>query len=141
MTYANMHQSNVPHLLYTLLTQTKAKKFRAGFIKKDGSYRTGKFDFKYRKTWKQTDGTMYQRKGKARTTKREDYLLAHDLEKKAPRNISYQRLLWISVGKKIWGVSQFRLADEHIRLYVLNPTKYSQLKNLLRGNLDGSTMQ
>jgi hypothetical protein len=78
---------------------------------------------------------------KARTTKREDYLLAHDLDKKAPRNISYQRLLWISVGKKIWGVSQFRLADEHIRLYVLNPTKYSQLKNLLRGNLDGSTMQ
>ena len=141
MTYANMHQNNVPHLLYTLLTQTKAKKFRAGFIKKDGSYRVGKFDFKYRKTWKQTDGTMYQRKGKARTTKREDYLLAHDLEKKAPRNISYQRLLWISVGKKIWGVSQFRLADEHIRLYVLNPTKYSQLKNLLRGNLDGSTMQ
>jgi hypothetical protein len=45
-------------------------------------------------------------------------------------------LLWISVGKKIWGVSQFRLADEHIRLYVLNPTKYSELKNLLRGNLE-----
>ena len=112
-----------------------------GLSKKDGSYRVGKFDFKYRKTWKQTDGTMYKRKGKARTTKREDYLLAHDLEKKAPRNISYQRLLWISVGKKIWGVSQFRLSDEHIRLYVLNPTKYSQLKNLLRGNLDGSTMQ
>ena len=63
------------------------------------------------------------------------------LVKKAPRNISYQRLLWISVGKKIWGVSQFRLADEHIRLYVLNPTKYSQLKYLLRGNLDGSTIQ
>ena len=83
----------------------------------------------------------YKRKGKARTTKSEDYLLAHDLVKKAPRNISYQRLLWISVGKKIWGVSQFRLADEHIRLYVLNPTKYSQLKNLLIGNLDGSTMQ
>ena len=100
-----------------------------------------KFDFKYRKTWKQSDGTMYKRKGKARTTKRQDYLLAHDLDKKAPRNISYQRLLWISVGKKIWGVSQFRLADEHIRLYVLNPTKYSHLKNLLRGNLDGSTMQ
>ena len=99
------------------------------------------FDLLNRKTWKQTDGTMYQRKGKARTTKREDYLLAHDLDKKAPRNISYQRLLWISVGKKIWGVSQFRLADEHIRLYVLNPTKYSHLKNLLRGNLDGSTMQ
>ena len=139
--YADVKIGKVSDHLYTLLTLTKSKKFRAGFMKKDGSYRVGKFDFKYRKTWKQTDGTMYQRKGKARTTKREDYLLAHDLDKKAPRNISYQRLLWISVGKKIWGVSQFRLADEHIRLYVLNPTKYSQLKNLLRGNLDGSTMQ
>ena len=134
----------VSDYLYALMTQTKAKKFRAGFMKKADDfkksgkyvYRTGKFDFKYRKTWKQTDGTMYQRKGKARTTKRQDYLLAHDLVKKAPRNISYQRLLWISVGKKIWGVSQFRLADEHIRLYVLNPTKYSELKNLLRGNLE-----
>ena len=139
--YEPVHIGDFPSFIENLVSKTKSKRFRAGFIKTDGSYRTGKFDFKYRKTWKQTDGTMYQRKGKARTTKREDYLLAHDLDKKAPRNISYQRLLWISVGKKIWGVSQFRLADEHIRLYVLNPTKYSQLKNLLRGNLDGSTMQ
>ena len=36
---------------------------------------------------------MYKRKGKARTTKREDYLLAHDLDKKAPRNISYQKIV------------------------------------------------
>ena len=141
MTQVNIEVGKVSDLLYDLMTSTKATKFRAGFEKKNGEYRVGKFDLLNRKTWKQTDGTMYQRKGKARTTKREDYLLAHDLDKKAPRNISYQRLLWISVGKKIWGVSQFRLADEHIRLYVLNPTKYSQLKNLLRGNLDGSTMQ
>ena len=139
--YEPVHIGDFHSFIENLVSKTKSKRFRAGFIKTDGSYRTGKFDFKYRKTWKQTDGTMYQRKGKARTTKREDYLLAHDLDKKAPRNISYQRLLWISVGKKIWGVSQFRLADEHIRLYILNPTKYSQLKNLLRGNLDGSTMQ
>ena len=143
--YEPVHIGDFPSFIENLVSKTKSKRFRAGFIKTDGSYRTGKFDFKYRKTWKQTDGTMYQRKGKARTTKREDYLLAHDLDKKAPRNISYQRLLWISVGKKIWGVSQFRLADEHIRLYVLNPTKYSQLKNLLRGNgpfiLDGSVLK
>ena len=139
--YEPVHIGDFSSFIENLVSKTKSKRFRAGFIKTDGSYRTGKFDFKYRKTWKQTDGTMYKRKGKARTTKREDYLLAHDLDKKAPRNISYQRLLWISVGKKIWGVSQFRLADEHIRLYVLNPKKYSQLKNLLRGNLDGSTMQ
>ena len=139
--YEPVHIGDFSSFIENLVSKTKSKRFRAGFIKTDGSYRYGRFDFKYRKTWKQSDGTMYKRKGKARTTKREDYLLAHDLDKKAPRNISYQRLLWISVGKKIWGISQFRLADEHIRLYVLNPTKYSQLKNLLRGNLDGSTMQ
>ena len=139
--YEPVHIGDFHSFIENLVSKTKSKRFRAGFIKTDGSYRYGRFDFKYRKTWKQSDGTMYQRKGKARTTKREDYLLAHDLDKKAPRNISYQRLLWISVGKKIWGVSQFRLADEHIRLYVLNPTKYSQLKNLLRGNLDGSALQ
>ena len=49
--------------LYSLMTQTKARKISAGFIKKDGSYREGTFDLKDRKTWKQTDGTMYQRKG------------------------------------------------------------------------------
>ena len=139
--YEPVHIGDFPSFIENLVSKTKSKRFREGFVKKDGSYRVGKFDFKYRKTWKQTDGTMYKRKNKARTTKRQDYLLAQDLDKKAPRNISYQRLLWINVGKKIWGISQFRLADEHIRLYVLNPTSYSQLKNLLRGNLDGSTMQ
>jgi hypothetical protein len=139
--YEPVYIGDFSSFIENLVSKTKSKRFRAGFIKVDGSYRTGKFDFKYRKTWKQTDGTMYQRKGKARTTKREEYLLAHDLEKKAPRNISYNRLLWISVGKKIWGISQYRSVDEHIRLYAMHPTKYSQLKNLLRGNLDGSTMQ
>ena len=134
--YEPVHIGDFSSFIENLVSKTKSKRFRAGFFKKDGIYRVGKFDFKYRKTWKQTDGTMYQRKGKARTTKKEDYLLAHDLDKKAPRNISYKRLLWISVGKKIWGISQFRLADEHIRLYVLNPTKYSELKNLLRGKLE-----
>ena len=134
--YEPVHIGDFSSFIENLVSKTKSKRFSAGFFKKDGSYRVGKFDFKYRKTWKQTDGTMYQRKGKARTTKKEDYLLAHDLDKKAPRNISYKRLLWISVGKKIWGISQFRLADEHIRLYVLNPTKYSELKNLLRGKLE-----
>ena len=81
------------------MTQTKAKKIRAGFIKKDGSYRVGKFDLKHRKTWKQLDGTMYKRKGK-RTTNPDENILVHDLVKKAPRNIPVSRLLWFSVGKK-----------------------------------------
>ena len=84
----NIEMGKVSDLIYTLLTQTKSKKFRAGFIKKDGTYRVGKFDLKNRKTWKQTDGTMYKRKGKARTTKADEYILAHDLDVKQPRNIS-----------------------------------------------------
>ena len=36
---------------------------------------------------------MYKRKGKTRTTKADEYILAHDLDKKAPRNISVARLI------------------------------------------------
>ena len=66
MTQVNIEVGKVSDLLYDLMTSTKAKKFRAGFIKTDGSYRVGKFDLLNRSTWKQTDGTMYKRKGKKR---------------------------------------------------------------------------
>ena len=131
MTYANMHQSNVPHLLYTLLTQTKAKKFRAGFIKKDGSYRVGKFDLKDRKTWKQEDGTMYKRKGKKRTTDANEYILAHDLDKfRRPTNISIDRLLWFSVGKAVYTVT--KLQGKTISVVMYERVKFSGLKLLLK---------
>jgi len=130
MTYANMHQSNVPHLLYTLLTQTKAKKFRAGFLKQDGSYRVGKFDLKDRKTRKQEDGTMYKRKGKKRTTNPEHYILAHDLDKfRRPTNISIDRLLWFSVGKSVYTVT--KLQGETISVVMYERVKFSGLKLLL----------
>ena len=53
MIYADVQHGKVSDFIITLMTQTKAKKIRAGFIKKDGSYRVGKFDLKHRKTWKQ----------------------------------------------------------------------------------------
>ena len=87
MIYADIQHGKVSDFIITLMTQTKAKKIRAGFIKKDGSYRVGKFDLKHRKTWKQLDGTMYKRKGKKRTTNPDENILVHDLVKKAPRNI------------------------------------------------------
>ena len=130
MTYANMHQSNVPHLLYTLLTQTKAKKFRAGFIKKDGSYRVGKFDLKDRKTgFKKIDGTMYKYKGKERTTDKNEYILAMDLAIKRPTNISIDRLLWFSVGKAVYTVT--KLQGETISVVMYERVKFSGLKLLL----------
>ena len=116
--------------LHSILTSTKASKFRAGFIKKDGSYREGTFDLKDRKTWKQTDGTMYKRKGKKRTTDRDEYILAHDLTKKEPRNISVARLQWFSVGKKVYELGRVEL-DNNITIINFEPVKFSQLDSLM----------
>ena len=116
MTQVNIEVGKVSDLLYDLMTSTKAKKFRAGFIKTDGSYRVGKFDLLNRSTWKQSDGTMYKRKGKKRTTDPDEYILAHDLDKKAPRNISVKRLKWFSVGKKVYKINHLA-EDSNVRIF------------------------
>ena len=117
-------------LLYSLMTQTKASKFRAGFIKKDGSYREGTFDLKDRKTWKQTDGTMYQRKGKKRTTNPDEYILAHDLDKKQPRNISVSTLQWFSVGKKVYNINRVNI-DDYTTVINFEKVKFNHLDSLM----------
>ena len=127
----NIEMGKVSDLIYTLLTQTKSKKFRAGFIKKDGTYRVGKFDLKNRKTWKQTDGTMYKRKGKARTTKPDEYILAHDLDIKQPRNISISKLIWFSVGKKVYTVNRLLDTDNTVNIVMFERVKFNSLKMLM----------
>ena len=135
--YADVKIGKVSDHLYTLLTLTKAKKFRAGFTKKDGSYRVGTFDLKNRETWKQQDGTMYKRKGKARTTDPDEYILAHDLVKKQPRNISVNRLKWFSVGKKVYKINRLEV-DDNITLVMFDKVKFTALKNLIkRGDING----
>ena len=126
----NIEMGKVSDLIYTLLTQTKSKKFRAGFMKKDGTYRVGKFDLKNRKTWKQTDGTMYKRKGKARTTKPDEYILAHDLDIKQPRNISISKLIWFSVGKKVYKVNRL-LDNDTVNIVMFERVKFNSLKMLM----------
>ena len=126
----NIEMGKVSDLIYTLLTQTKSKKFRAGFMKKDGTYRVGKFDLKNRKTWKQTDGTMYKRKGKARTTKPDEYILAHDLDVKQPRNISISKLIWFSVGKKVYTVNRL-LDNDTVNIVMFERVKFNHLKMLM----------
>ena len=130
MIQANVKFGKVSNLLYTLMTQTKAKKFRAGFIKTDGSYRVGKFDLKNRETWKQADGTMYKRKGKKRTTNADEYILAHDLDIKAPRNISVKRLKWFSVGKKVYKINRLEVNDD-ITIVMFDKVKFTALKTLM----------
>ena len=130
MIYADVQHGKVSDFIITLMTQTKAKKIRAGFIKKNGSYRVGKFDLKQRKTWKQLDGTMYKRKGKKRTTNPDENILVHDLVKKAPRNIPVSRLLWFSVGRKIYKVQ--KLQDNHSRrIFMFERVKFNHLKLLM----------
>ena len=127
----------VSDLLYDLMTQTKAKKFRAGFTKVNGEYRVGKFDLLNRSTWKQTDGTMYKRKGKKRTTNPDEYILAHDLDKKEPRNISVKRLKWFSVGKKVYKINRLEVNDD-ITIVMFDKIKFTALKNLIkRGDING----
>jgi len=127
----NIEMGKVSDLIYTLLTQTKSKKFRAGFMKKDGTYRVGKFDLKNRKTWKQTDGTMYKRKGKARTTKPDEYILAHDLDIKQPRNISISKLIWFSVGKKVYTVNRLLDTNDTVNIVMFERVKFNSLKMLM----------
>ena len=121
----------VSDLLYDLMTQTKAKKFRAGFTKVNGEYRVGKFDLLNRSTWKQSDGTMYKRKGKKRTTDPDEYILAHDLDKKAPRNISVKRLKWFSVGKKVYKINRLEVND-NITIVMFENVKFNHLKSLIK---------
>ena len=121
----------VSDLLYDLMTQTKAKKFRAGFTKVNGEFRVGKFDLLNRSTWKQSDGTMYKRKGKKRTTDPDEYILAHDLDKKAPRNISVKRLKWFSVGKKVYKINRLEVND-NITIVMFDKVKFNHLKLLMK---------
>ena len=130
MIQTNIQVGSVSNLLYDLLTSTKATKFRAGFTKVNGEYRVGKFDLLNRKTWKQTDGTMYKRKGKKRTTDPDEYILAHDLDKKAPRNISVKRLKWFSVGKKVYKINRLEINND-ITIVMFDKVKFNALKTLM----------
>ena len=122
-----------PQFIETLIEQFKSERFRVGFIKKDGSKRVGKFDLLYRVRWKQSDGSMYKRKGKARTTDRDEYLLAFDLDKKAPRNISYARMKWLNVGKKFYKINHLKTK---VKVIEISKVTYEMKKDLLDGNWD-----
>ena len=135
MTQVNIEVGKVSDLLYDLMTSTKAKKFRAGFIKTNGEYRVGKFDLLNRSTWKQADGTMYVRKGKKRTTNPDEYILAHDLVKKQPRNISVSRLKWFSVGKKVYKINHLA-EDSNVRIFEFEKVKFNYVKDLLGADKD-----
>ena len=124
---------NYPHFIETLIEQYNSERFRVGFVKKDGSKRVGKFDLLYRVRWKQSDGSMYKRKGETRTTDEDEYLLAFDLDKKAPRNISYARMKWLNVGKKFYKIKHLKTK---VKVIEFPKVEFDVKKDLLDGNWD-----
>ena len=122
-----------PQFIETLIEQFKSKKFRVGFVKLNKEKRVGRFDLIHRVRWKQSDGSMYKRKGKGRTTDEDEYLLAFDLDKKAPRNISYARMKWLNVGKKFYKIKHLKTK---VKVIEFPKVEFDMKKDLLDGNWD-----
>jgi hypothetical protein len=130
---SNVRIKDFPNFVETLITQFKAEKFRVGFVKLNKEKRVGRFDLIHRVRWKQSDGSMYKRKGKARTTDEDEYLLAHDLKKKAPRNISYARMKFLNVGKKFYKTKHLKTK---VKVIEISKVTYKMKKDLLEGKWD-----
>ena len=123
-----------PKFIATLIDQFKSERFRVGFVKKDGSKRVGKFDLQYRVRWKQSDGSMYKRKNKARTTDPMKFLQAYDLEdNRTPKNINYATMKLLNVGKKFYKTKHLKTK---VKVIELPKVTYKMKKDLLGGNWD-----
>ena len=123
-----------PQFIETLIEQFKSERFRVGFIKKDGSKRVGKFDLLYRVRWKQSDGSMYKRKNKARTTDPMKFLQAYDLEdNRTPKNINYATMKWLNVGKKFYKIKHLKTK---VKIIEFPKVEFDVKKDLLDGKWD-----
>jgi len=130
---SNVRVKDFPNFVETLIEQYKSEKFRVGFVKLNEEKRVGRFDLIHRVRWKQSDGSMYKRKGKARTTNEDEYLLAFDLDKKQPRNISYARMKWLSVGKKFYKINHLKTK---VKVIEFPKVEFNFKKDLLDGKWD-----
>jgi len=131
---SNVRIKDFPNFVETLITQFKAEKFRVGWIKKDGTKRVGKFDIVYRVRWKQSDGSMYKRKNKARTTDPMKFLQAYDLEdNRTPKNINYATMKWLNVGKKFYKINHLKTK---VKVIEFPKVEFDIKKDLLGGNWD-----
>ena len=133
-TQADVRIKDFPNFVETLIAQFKAEKFRVGWIKKDGTKRVGKFDLVYRVRWKQSDGSMYKRKNKARTTDPMKFLQAYDLEdNRTPKNINYATMKWLNVGKKFYKINHLKTK---VKVIEFPKVEFDVKKDLLDGKWD-----
>ena len=142
-TQADVKVKDFPEFVETLIEQFKSEKFRAGFIKLNKEKRVGNFDLLYRVRWKQSDGNMYKRKGKPRTTDEDEYLLAFDLDIKDGykwRNIPLNhRLKYLMIGKKCLKISY--LHDKYKFLIEYPRVTFDFKKALLNKNWEDWEVQ
>jgi len=137
---ADVRVKDFPQFIETLIEQFNSERFRVGFIKKpknkyvQGEKRVGKFDLLYRVRWKQSDGSMYKRKNKARTTDPMKFLQAYDLEdNRTPKNINYATMKWLNVGKKFYKINHLKTK---VKVIEFPKVEFDIKKDLLGGNWD-----
>jgi hypothetical protein len=122
---------DLPTFIINMIHTTKSKKFRVGFIKKNGEYRVGKFDKVTRSKFQNDNGTYTKLKGKGQTTNPKQYLCAFDLNKKSYRNINYATLKWFAIGKKLFKINS--LSDD-LNVTMFEKVKFSELKSLMKSS-------
>ena len=76
---------------------------------------------------------MYKLKVMPRRTDASEYLKSHDLDKKAPRNISYARMKWLNVGKKFYKIKHLKTK---VKVIEFPKVEFDVKKDLLDGNWD-----
>ena len=81
-------------------------KFKCSWTKKNGEFRVGNFDLKFRKRYKTAEGVWKKNKGKRRLgeTALDTYCVAFDLDKKDYRMINYNTIEYIEVGRAKFSV-------------------------------------
>tara|TARA_R100000750_G_C2302204_1_gene79276 strand:+ start:244 stop:714 length:471 start_codon:yes stop_codon:yes gene_type:complete len=116
-------------MLETLLRQSKLKMFRAGFLKKNGSYRHGKFDLRGRTKFKNNQGGVTTIKGKGRTTNPDRVLQAFEPSIHRYTNMIYDNILFFSMGKKLYTIN--RLGEDYYKWSEIDNLNFSLLKELI----------
>ena len=126
---SDVHFVEFNPMLETLLKQSKLKMFRAGFLKKNGSYRHGKFDLRKRTKHKKADGTMYINKGKKPTTNPDRVLRAFEPSINRYTNMIFDNIKWFSIGKKLYKINL--LETDFYRWSEIDDLNFSLLKELI----------
>ena len=131
---ADVRVKDFPNFVETLIEQYKSEKFRVGFVKLNKEKRVGRFDLIHRVRWKQSDGSMYKRKNKARTTDPMKFLQAYDLEdNRTPKNINYATMKWLNVGKKFYKINHLKTK---VKVIEFPKVEFDVKKDLLDGKWD-----